>query len=298
MSQRIVSPADLILDRVRPGDLITSDLINAIIANIAELNTALAGIGGAGLVVVPNTIGKTLAEARAIISNPTTHLNMGGIIDVTGQSVSAVADEAQVRRVVSQAPVPGARVISATALSLVLTIRPGTGGSGTTPSDAPVIQSVATGRIGDVVAINGNNFELAREDNDVLFAGVPAETPLTATKTMLTVRIPEITLPSGSTGTTVDVLLRTAHGEAPGTAVVQPKAAVPTPRVMGVSPTTVSEAGTLTITSAMTQAGAGCEKINYDPLVMADGIGPTNDPVLLFRSPSYAASFARRMQGK
>jgi len=56
--------------------------------------------------------------------------------------------------------------------------------------------------------------------------------------------------------------------------------------------------GTLTISSAMDQKGAACEPINFDPLVMADGIAPTNDPVLLFRSPSYARSFARRIQGK
>jgi catalase len=58
------------------------------------------------------------------------------------------------------------------------------------------------------------------------------------------------------------------------------------------------KAGTLTIASAMRQEGASCEKINYDPLVMGDGIAPTNDPVLLFRSPSYALSFTRRLQGK
>ena len=47
----------------------------------------------------------------------------------------------------------------------------------------------------------------------------------------------------------------------------------------------------------MPQAGAECEKINYDPLVMGDGIAATNDPVLLFRSPSYALSFAKRLGG-
>lgn len=57
-------------------------------------------------------------------------------------------------------------------------------------------------------------------------------------------------------------------------------------------------AGTLEITSAMPQAGAACAPINYDPLVMADGIAPTNDPVLLFRSPSYGISFLRRVQGR
>jgi catalase len=58
------------------------------------------------------------------------------------------------------------------------------------------------------------------------------------------------------------------------------------------------KAGTLTFTSATPQEGAPCLNINYDPLVMADGIAPTDDPVLLFRSPSYAASFVLRLQGK
>jgi catalase len=47
----------------------------------------------------------------------------------------------------------------------------------------------------------------------------------------------------------------------------------------------------------MPQAGAACEKINFDPLVMSDGIAPTNDPVLLFRSPAYAISFGKRISG-
>jgi catalase len=55
--------------------------------------------------------------------------------------------------------------------------------------------------------------------------------------------------------------------------------------------------GTLTITSAMNQKGAECEPINYDPLVIADGIEPTDDPILLFRSPSYAVSYSKRYQG-
>ncbi len=57
-------------------------------------------------------------------------------------------------------------------------------------------------------------------------------------------------------------------------------------------------AGTLTINKASPQAGGECEKVNFDPLVMADGIAPTNDPILLFRSPAYAVSFGRRLSGK
>lgn len=55
--------------------------------------------------------------------------------------------------------------------------------------------------------------------------------------------------------------------------------------------------GTLTITAAMPQEGAKCEKINFDPLVMTDGIEPTNDPVLLFRSSAYTISFSKRLSG-
>lgn len=58
------------------------------------------------------------------------------------------------------------------------------------------------------------------------------------------------------------------------------------------------DAGTLTITAAMPQAGAACEAINFDPMVMAPGIAPSQDPILRFRSPSYAVSFARRLSGQ
>jgi catalase len=58
-------------------------------------------------------------------------------------------------------------------------------------------------------------------------------------------------------------------------------------------------AGTLTITQATPQQkGMACEPINFDPLVMADGIAATNDPILLFRSPAYAVSFAKRLSGQ
>jgi catalase len=57
------------------------------------------------------------------------------------------------------------------------------------------------------------------------------------------------------------------------------------------------KAGTLTLTSATPSDLAGSYEINYDPLIMADGIAPTDDPVLLFRSPSYATSHTRRVRG-
>lgn len=56
--------------------------------------------------------------------------------------------------------------------------------------------------------------------------------------------------------------------------------------------------GTLSISSAVPQKGADCETINFDPLIMADGIKPSDDPVLLFRSPAYAVSFGKRLSEK
>ena len=56
--------------------------------------------------------------------------------------------------------------------------------------------------------------------------------------------------------------------------------------------------GTLIIKAAMPQKGAECEPVNFDPMVMADGIAPTNDPILQFRSPAYAVSFAKRSGGQ
>lgn len=58
-------------------------------------------------------------------------------------------------------------------------------------------------------------------------------------------------------------------------------------------------AGTLSIKQATPQQkGVACEPINFNPLVMADGITPTNDPILLFRSPAYAVSFGKRFSGQ
>lgn len=43
----------------------------------------------------------------------------------------------------------------------------------------------------------------------------------------------------------------------------------------------------------MQQEQAPSYGINFDPLVMADGIEATDDPILQFRSPSYGLSYSR-----
>jgi catalase len=56
--------------------------------------------------------------------------------------------------------------------------------------------------------------------------------------------------------------------------------------------------GTLSISSVAPQENAACHAVNFDPLVLSDGIQPTNDPVLLARSAAYAISFGKRTAGK
>lgn len=56
--------------------------------------------------------------------------------------------------------------------------------------------------------------------------------------------------------------------------------------------------GTLSITQAMAQDQGNCGPINFDPMVVADGIAVTDDPVLRARSAAYALSFGKRLSGQ
>lgn len=74
---------------------------------------------------------------------------------------------------------------------------------------------------------------------------------------------------------------------APGDAVEDPSTAWPDTR----PETTV---GTLTLTRAIAQAGGPCFDLNFDPLILPQGIVATDDPVLHARSAVYSVSFNRR----
>ena len=51
------------------------------------------------------------------------------------------------------------------------------------------------------------------------------------------------------------------------------------------------KAGTLRITGATPESATDCQKARFDPLILTDGIALADDPVLLFRSPTYARAF-------
>ncbi|XSG81714.1 MAG: catalase family peroxidase [Methyloligella sp. ZOD6] len=52
--------------------------------------------------------------------------------------------------------------------------------------------------------------------------------------------------------------------------------------------------GTLTLTGVEDEEHGPCRDINFDPLVLPDGIAPSDDPILSARSAAYAVSFRKR----
>lgn len=53
-------------------------------------------------------------------------------------------------------------------------------------------------------------------------------------------------------------------------------------------------AGKVVITDAEAQAGGSCNAINFDPLILPDGMAATEDRILRARSAAYAESYRRR----
>jgi len=57
-------------------------------------------------------------------------------------------------------------------------------------------------------------------------------------------------------------------------------------------------AGIVTIARAVSEENGACTDINYDPMVLPDGIAPSDDPLLAARSSVYARSFTLRSAEK
>ena len=54
------------------------------------------------------------------------------------------------------------------------------------------------------------------------------------------------------------------------------------------------DAGTITIDTVLTEAPGNARDVNFDPMVLPDGLGPSDDPLPRARSAVYARSFERR----
>ena len=92
---------------------------------------------------------------------------------------------------------------------------------------------------------------------------------------------------------------RAGHGPIKWDMIVsigEPGDAVDDPTVLWPADRHEFNAGVLVLERIIPDARAGSYKINFDPLMLSDGIAASNDPVLLFRSPSYAISHERRLR--
>ena len=54
------------------------------------------------------------------------------------------------------------------------------------------------------------------------------------------------------------------------------------------------DAGTITIDRLLTESAGNARDVNFDPLILPDGLGPSDDPLPRARSAVYARSFERR----
>jgi catalase len=57
----------------------------------------------------------------------------------------------------------------------------------------------------------------------------------------------------------------------------------------------VVELGVLTLKTAVSDSKQAEKTIMFNPLLLPDGIAPSNDPILLARPGAYAVSFGRRL---
>jgi len=157
------------ISELQPGDLITAELLNAIIRK-------LQGVGGpSGTVDVPLLFGLTLGAARSILATPGSNLQLGTVLDTAGTVIAPTDPAKATLKVLGQVPSPGVRVLAGTAVSLVI---PGSGG--TTPGGGqPTVSSFfpTTQAVGQPLQIIGTNFDLTPSKNTVTFNGISGGTP-------------------------------------------------------------------------------------------------------------------------
>lgn len=161
--------------QVRPGDVITSELMNAILEALFQLKGCIGGTQ-----IVPNLFGATLLNARGSILQPERQLQLGLVVDVSGAAIDPMATVNNALIVLNQNPGADARVDPGTPVNLLVS-RASSGGS-SPPVNPPTIArtesaggTVSTSfAVGATVAIVGTGFSATASQNTVTFNDRPA----------------------------------------------------------------------------------------------------------------------------
>jgi hypothetical protein len=219
------------LPLVKPGEFITAEKWNALVARVTGLATA-------GPVTVPSLFGRALADARAIIQMPGSMLNVSQVFDAFGQSVDPNDSANAQRRVLSQTPIAGAQVPEQTGVSLVVAAVPG----GIPSNPLPEIAGIdpASQQETGFVVISGQNFDTPAQLNTVLFDGEPS-TPDNGTSIALHVKVPlgvSGVPASGGSRANVPVVVkkRSSQESVPFMMTVQSPPAVQPPAITSIAP--------------------------------------------------------------
>lgn len=180
-----LQPGDL-----KPGDLITSELMNWLLKRITDLEASVGGVVG-GPITVPNLFGRKLGDAQALLGQPGVQLLLGTILDTVGLTVLTTTQNLATRIVLGQSPPPGARVPANSGVALVVAANPGAGGSpGNIPPSITGFNQT-TQNAGEFIRVLGANFTSLNTANTVKFATITADPPTTESDTLsLVVRIP------------------------------------------------------------------------------------------------------------
>jgi len=222
-------------DEVMPGELISSEWFNLLLAKIGELDAQVEQLSGslpAGTVTVPNVFGKPLSEARQIIGLPALQLALGNVFDAFGASINPNVVSSFGLTVLGQYPVPGAKAMPGSAVNLVVAAVPGSGTP--TPSQAPTITGFIQPQtpIGEIVEIIGTNFVMPIDDNTVTFGNVPTEPLFGSNILSLIVKVPD-GIPNapneGQPGVPVTVRVETANGNDTAQHIILPPLEGPPP---------------------------------------------------------------------
>jgi hypothetical protein len=195
---------------VRPGDLITAELFNALLGRLAEIEDLIGGTGG--LVEVPRLVGLTLGQAQSQLAQSGSNFLVDEAYDTLGISINPNTNEARARRVLNQVPPPGARVASAGPIDVILSAS-GTTTPPTTP--APSITSISPRpvELGAELTLSGINFGSPPGLLTITIDGEPVQPSLHQPQTIRFVVPDELpNVPTGGRDSTV--VITTDGGQA------------------------------------------------------------------------------------
>lgn len=247
--------------QVQPGDLISSDLMNEMLDELASLKSAIDQFGApTGTVPVPNLFGLTLSEARAIITQPARQVTLGTVIDITGVTVDPLAQTNRLRVVLTQSPTAGARVQPGYAINLVVSASPdGSSGPVAKPPTITELQTpdgttTTTFAVGDGMVIVGTNFDPTPPNNAVSFNGISvtpkpnANDPTRRLIIVVPTGIPNAPSEPGQTSLEgVNIVVTTPVASASTTCTVAAPSATPPPQITGITPAFAPLSGSVTV---------------------------------------------------